>query len=315
MQVSDQLSHIAETTLQAALDHAEATLRAKHGTPRKADGSPAEITIIGYGKLGGLELGYSSDLDLVYLYDDGDSQGMTDGAKPIDNLRYYTRLAQRTNNLLSAPSSNGIIYDIDTRLRPGGASGLPVSSIQGFARYQYENAWTWEHQALTRSRPVAGSAALAARYTALRQEILTRPPEPNLRANILAMRQKMHDNQPAPPADHFHLKQSAGGLIDIEFIVQYLLLAHSAEEPVLCRMSDNIRQLAALEATGILTSSQAMTLRDNYRKLRLEVHHRQLNDTDNYAPLRDWQALREQVIAIWQDVFQENPPASGEKSA
>ncbi|SAM58345.1 Glutamate-ammonia-ligase adenylyltransferase [Cardiobacterium hominis] len=311
MQVSDQLSHIAETTLQAALDHAEATLRAKHGTPRKADGSPAEITIIGYGKLGGLELGYSSDLDLVYIYDDGDSQGMTDGAKPIDNLRYYTRLAQRTNNLLSAASSNGIIYDIDTRLRPGGASGLPVSSIQGFARYQRENAWTWEHQALTRSRPVAGSAALAARYTALRQEILTRPPEPNLRENILAMRQKMHDNQPAPPEGHFHLKQDAGGLIDIEFIVQYLLLAHSAEEPVLCRMSDNIRQLAALEATGILTSSQAMTLRDNYRKLRLEVHHRQLNDTDNYAPLRDWQALREQVIAIWQDVFQRKPGVIG----
>ena len=307
MQVSDQLSHIAETTLQAALEHAEHTLREKHGIPRKADGSPAEIAIIGYGKLGGLELGYGSDLDIIYLYDDGDTDGMTDGEKPIDNQRYYTRLAQRTSNLLGAASSNGTIYTIDTRLRPGGASGLPVSSIQGFARYQRENAWTWEHQALTRSRPVAGSATLAARYTALRQEILTRPPEPNLRDNILAMRQKMHDNQPAPPEGHFHLKQDAGGLIDIEFIVQYLLLAHGAEEPVLCRMSDNIRQLAALEATGILTSSQAMTLRDSYRKLRLEVHHRQLNDTGNHAPLRDWQPLRDQVIAIWQDVFAENP--------
>ena len=310
MQVSDQLSHIAETTLQAALEHSEQILREKHGTPRKADGSPAEITIIGYGKLGGLELGYGSDLDLVYLYDDGDSQGMTDGEKPIDNLRYYTRLAQRTNNLLSAPSSNGITYAIDTRLRPGGASGLPVCSIQGFARYQRENAWTWEHQALTRSRPVAGSAALAARYNALRQDILTRPAPPNLRADILAMRQKMHDNQPAPPEGHFHLKQSAGGLIDIEFIVQYLLLAHGAAEPVLCRMSDNIRQLAALEATGILTSSQAMTLRDAYRRLRFDTHQRQLNDADNYAPVRDWQTLREQVIAIWQDVFQEKPPAA-----
>ena len=309
MQVSDQLSHIAETTLQAALDHAEATLRGKHGTPRKADGSPAEITIIGYGKLGGLELGYGSDLDLVYLYDDGDSQGMTDGAKPIDNLRYYTRLAQRTNNLLSAASSNGIIYDIDTRLRPGGASGLPVSSIQGFARYQRENAWTWEHQALTRSRPVAGSAALAARYNELRQQILTLPAPPDLRAQILAMREKMHANHPDPADGSFHLKQSAGGLIDIEFIVQYLLLAHGAEEPVLCRMSDNIRQLAALEATGILTSSQAMTLRDAYRKLRFETHHRQLNDTDHHVPAREWQPLREQVIAIWQEVFAETRTA------
>ena len=307
MQVSDQLSHIAETTLQAALDHAESTLRAKHGTPRKADGSPAEITIIGYGKLGGLELGYGSDLDLVYLYDDGDSQGMTDGAKPIDNQQYYSRLAQRTTNLLGAPSSNGITYDIDTRLRPGGASGLPAHSIQGFARYQRENAWTWEHQALTRSRPVAGSPALAARYNELRQQILTLPAPPDLRAQILAMREKMHANHPDPADGSFHLKQSAGGLIDIEFIVQYLLLAHGAEEPVLCRMSDNIRQLAALEATGILTSSQAMTLRDAYRKLRFETHHRQLNDTDHHVPAREWQPLREQVIAIWQEVFAENP--------
>ena len=307
MQVSDQLSHIAETTLQAALEHSEQILREKHGTPRKADDSPAEITIIGYGKLGGLELGYSSDLDLVYLYDDGDSQGMTDGAKPIDNQQYYSRLAQRTTNLLGAPSSNGITYDIDTRLRPGGASGLPAHSIQGFARYQRENAWTWEHQALTRSRPVAGSAALAARYNELRQQILTLPAPPDLRAQILAMREKMHANHPDPADGSFHLKQGAGGLIDIEFIVQYLLLAHGAEEPVLCRMSDNIRQLAALEATGILTSSQAMTLRDAYRKLRFETHHRQLNDTDNHVPAREWQPLREQVIAIWQDVFTENP--------
>ena len=307
MQVSDQLSHIAETTLQAALDHAEATLRGKHGTPRKADGSPAEITIIGYGKLGGLELGYGSDLDLVYLYDDGDSQGMTDGAKPIDNQQYYSRLAQRTTNLLGAPSSNGITYDIDTRLRPGGASGLPAHSIQGFARYQRENAWTWEHQALTRSRPVAGSAALATRYNELRQQILTLPAPPDLRAQILTMREKMHANHPDPADGSFHLKQGAGGLIDIEFIVQYLLLAHGAEEPVLCRMSDNIRQLAALEATGILTSSQAMTLRDAYRKLRFETHHRQLNDTDHHVPAREWQPLREQVIAIWQEVFAENP--------
>ena len=303
MQVSDQLSHIAETTLQAALDHAEATLRAKHGTPRKADGSPAEITIIGYGKLGGLELGYSSDLDLVYLYDDGDSQGMTDGAKPIDNLRYYTRLAQRTNNLLSAASSNGIIYDIDTRLRPGGASGLPVSSIQGFARYQRENAWTWEHQALTRSRAVAGSPALGERYTRLRHELLTRPAKATLREDILAMRQKMHDNAAPLPPDTFHLKQSAGGLIDIEFIVQYLLLTHGAAEPILSRMSDNIRQLAALEATGILTSSQAMTLRDAYRKLRAEAHHRQLNDRDKRVPAAPWQALRDNICAIWRDIF------------
>ncbi|WP_298641799.1 bifunctional [glutamate--ammonia ligase]-adenylyl-L-tyrosine phosphorylase/[glutamate--ammonia-ligase] adenylyltransferase [uncultured Cardiobacterium sp.] len=303
MQVSDQLSHIAETTLQAALDHAAHTLQAKHGIPRKADGSPAEVAIIGYGKLGGLELGYGSDLDIIYLYDDGDTDGMTDGAKPIDNRLYHTRLAQRTSNLLSAASSNGSIYTIDTRLRPGGASGLPAISIQGFARYQQESAWTWEHQALTRSRPVAGSPALGERYTRLRHELLTRPAKATLREDILAMRQKMHDNAAPLPPDTFHLKQSAGGLIDIEFIVQYLLLAHGAAEPVLSRMSDNIRQLAALEATGILTSSQAMTLRDAYRKLRAEAHHRQLNDRDKRVPAAPWQALRDDICAIWRDVF------------
>ena len=303
MQVSDQLSHIAETTLQAALEHAEHTLREKHGIPRKADGSPAEIAIIGYGKLGGLELGYGSDLDIIYLYDDGDTDGVTDGEKPIDNQRYYTRLAQRTSNLLGAASSNGTIYTIDTRLRPGGASGLPAVSIQGFARYQRENAWTWEHQALTRSRAVAGSPALGERYTRLRHELLTRPAKATLREDILAMRQKMHDNAAPLPPDTFHLKQSTGGLIDIEFIVQYLLLAHGAAEPILSRMSDNIRQLAALEATGILTSSQAMTLRDAYRKLRAEAHHRQLNDRDKRVPAAPWQELRDHICAIWRDIF------------
>ena len=288
--LSDQLSALADTILAAALPCAWADMPKKHrDTP--------QFAVVGYGKLGGKELGYASDLDLVYLYDDPHP----------DAGDVYSRLARRLTNWLSAATGAGSLYETDLRLRPNGDAGFLAHSIAAFEKYQRENAWTWEHQALTRSRPVAGSATLAARYTALRQEILTRPPEPNLRDNILAMRQKMHDNQPAPPEGHFHLKQDAGGLIDIEFIVQYLLLAHGAEEPVLCRMSDNIRQLAALEATGILTSSQAMTLRDSYRKLRLEVHHRQLNDTGNHAPLRDWQPLRDQVIAIWQDVFAENP--------
>ncbi|MDO4642980.1 MAG: bifunctional [glutamate--ammonia ligase]-adenylyl-L-tyrosine phosphorylase/[glutamate--ammonia-ligase] adenylyltransferase [Cardiobacteriaceae bacterium] len=306
MQVSDQLSYIAEITLQTALERANHTLQQKHGIPRKADGSPAEIAIIGYGKLGGIELGYGSDLDIIYLYDDGGSQGMSDGDKPLENLQYFTRLSQRTSNLLSAASSNGNIYDIDTRLRPGGSSGLPVCSIQTYARYLEESAWTWEHQALTRSRAVAGSAALAEQFQHIRQHILTRTAKPDLRHDILNMRQKMRDNDKSNSAEAFHLKKGRGGLIDIEFIVQYLLLAYAANEPFIIRMSDNIRQLAALEATGILTSSQAMTLRDAYRKMRGEAHHRQLNGQDNLVIAEEWHDTRQQVQTIWENIFQEN---------
>lgn len=257
MQVSDNLTHIAELILEKAYQHAWNHLMKRHGQPRCANGNIATFAIIGYGKLGGLEMGYSSDLDLVFLYDDERSQGQTDGDKPIANQLFFARLVQRISSILSISSTSGVLYELDTRLRPGGKSGLPAASIEAFADYQYQQAWIWEHQALTRARAICGDKKLCEQFKHLRQQILSQAPKSDLREAVLNMRQKMLDNEPALASNQFHLKKSRGGLIDIEFIVQYLLLANAHEEPILLRMSDNIRQLAALEATGILSSGEA----------------------------------------------------------
>lgn len=304
MHASDNLSLLAEEILATALARTSQELSLRHGIPRTAGGDAAQFAIIAYGKLGGLELSYGSDLDLVFLYDDGRSQGSTDGSKPIANQQYFTRLVQRLNNTLTAASTSGILYETDTRLRPGGSSGMLISSIESFEEYQQKQAWTWEHQALTRARAICGSAELMEKFTAVRHKILTAAPKPDLRQQVADMRAKMLAAH-KPPADAFHLKKSRGGLIDIEFIVQYLLLAHAYEEPILIRMTDNIRQLAALEASGILSSFEAMTLRDLYRQLRGEAHRRYLNNQDNIVPAEQWQNTADCVMRIWERIFDE----------
>ena len=303
MEVSDRLSDIAELTLAQAYQRAQSALVQKHGYPQHSSGGKALYAIVGYGKLGGLELGYGSDLDLLFLFDDGEG-GVTDGQKSIDNLTFYTRLSQRILNILSASSSSGVLYQTDTRLRPSGQSGPLACSLQAFARYQAEQAWTWEHQALTRSRWLLGDNDLKQKFTEIRHRILTQAREPKrLREEVLNMREKIHANQPNRTPEQFHLKYDHGGLIDIEFMVQYLLLKHSHQEPVLTRMSDNIRQLAALEATGILSSSHAMTLRDAYRRLRHESHHCTLGDKNRVVAAKAWSELRQKVMHIWEHIF------------
>lgn len=305
MEVSDRLSDLAELTLAQAYHHAQSALVKKHGYPRHSNGGKALYAIVGYGKLGGLELGYGSDLDLLFVFDDGDG-GETDGTKSIDNLTFFTRLSQRILNILSAASQSGVLYQTDTRLRPSGQSGPLACNIQAFARYQAENAWTWEHQALTRSRWLLGDEPLKQAFNDIRHHILTQAREPKrLREEVLAMREKMHANQPSRTPEQFHLKHDKGGLIDVEFMVQYLLLKHSHQEPVLTRMSDNIRQLAALEATGILSSSHAMTLRDAYRRMRNEAHHCTLGDKSRVVSAKAWADLRQKVQRIWAEVFAE----------
>lgn len=303
MKVSDYLSHIATLVLRSAYQRAYSALSARYGEPRLPDGTLAQFAIIGYGKLGGLELSYGSDLDLLFLYDQKGQHGETDGKKTIANEQFFTRLVQRLNNYLSAPSASGVLYEVDTRLRPGGKSGLVVSSIQAFAHYQRNEAWTWEHQALTRARYICGSDSLGKAFTQLRQAILTQPRDRSLREEVVQMRQKMHDNHHQHDASLFDLKQSSGGLIDIEFIVQYLLLEHAHQEPIIARMSDNIRQLAALEATGLISSNIAMELRDAYRTLRSEAHRQYLNDSNSVVLAADWAQMREKVQGIWQAIF------------
>jgi glutamate-ammonia-ligase adenylyltransferase len=271
MKVSDYLSFLAEVLLEHAITVAKAELVARHGEP---GGPDTGFAVIGYGKLGGIELSYGSDLDLVFVYQGGD--GCTTGPKPIDNIRFYTRLAQRVVHVLSTRMATGRLYEVDLRLRPHGESGLVAVSLQGFRQYQLESAWIWEHQALVRTRAVVGDASLVHALTALRQEILTQSREiDNLAAEVSAMRRRMlqeGSGRLATESGWFDLKRDPGGIVDIEFVVQYLVLAHAHRFPALTRWSDNIRILDSLKETGVLPEEQANALVSAYLAYRSAVH-------------------------------------------
>ena len=269
MKVSDNLSFLAEVIVERAVDIAYGQLIETHGEPS----GDAGFCVIAYGKLGGLELSYESDLDLVFV--STGENGTTVGAKPIDNQRFFTRLAQRVIHILSTNMMGGRLYEVDLRLRPNGDSGLVVTSIQALERYLKHDAWTWEHQALVRARVVAGASALVTQVEALRVEVLSkRRDEVSLADNVTAMRQKMRDHSPAV-GDESHrvaLKYERGGIVDIEFVVQYLVLKHAARYPDVGRWSDVVRILEALEACEILSSSDANSLKEAYLGLRSSVH-------------------------------------------
>ena len=231
MKVSDYLTFIAEVILDAVLAMAWKHITRKHGVPEGLN----TREIVGYGKLGGIELGYSSDLDLVFLHD-SDGQGATDGPRPIDTPVFFTRLGQRIIHLLTAVTPTGTLYEVDMRLRPSGNSGLLVTSLKAFADYQRQNAWTWEHQALVRARVVAGSDVLAEKFAQLRGDILGNERDKTaLREEVVKMRQKMRDHLGSKAtSDTFNIKQDAGGMVDIEFLCQYavLALAHQTRSPM-----------------------------------------------------------------------------------
>ena len=276
MKVSDHLSDVAELVLDACLDIAWDDLVSRAGMPAGADSVNKRFAIIGYGKLGGLELGYGSDLDIVFLHDL--PEGDTAGEKPIDNQRFVARLARRLVHFLGTQTGSGQLYEVDMRLRPSGRKGFLVSGLDAFARYQQQSAWTWEHQALTRARPVAGDRAIAERFQTIRHEILTQHVKrEGLRQEVAAMRQRMREHLSKTTSDTVDLKQGRGGIADLEFIVQYLLLAHAPENPALTTWSDNIRQLDSLAEAGVITAEQASALQDAYRALRETSHRLALN--------------------------------------
>ncbi|MGH8312350.1 MAG: bifunctional [glutamate--ammonia ligase]-adenylyl-L-tyrosine phosphorylase/[glutamate--ammonia-ligase] adenylyltransferase, partial [Gammaproteobacteria bacterium] len=257
MKVSDFLTWTAEQVIRKALEIAWQHMRARHGEAWCRDSSGerrAHFGVIAYGKLGGWELGYGSDLDLVFLHDSAGEEQQSRGARPLDNNEYFTRLAQRIINILSIPTSSGVLYQVDTRLRPSGTAGLIVSSLEAFTRYQREHAWTWEHQALLRARPVAGDEIVGMTFNALRREILGRPREAEaLKHEVADMRARMLKEH-VQAGEGFDLKLDVGGLTDIEFLVQYWVLANAATHPTLLDWTDNIRNLEGLVATGVLTA-------------------------------------------------------------
>ena len=316
MKVSDYLTWLAEAILEQVLALAWRQTVAKYGTPRRADGSlcDPDFVIVGYGKVGGLELGHGSDLDLVFIHD-GDPQAETDGVKPIDGAQFFNRLGQRIIHLLTTQTNSGQLYEVDMRLRPSGAAGLLVSSLGAFLRYQESEAWTWEHQALVRARVLVGCPRVGQAFEAVRAQVLGRARElATLRGEVSEMRAKMRDNLGSKAtaagtaanafeaALPFDLKQDAGGIVDIEFMVQYAALAWSRQYPELLEFTDNIRILEGLERVGMLPGEDARLLRDIYKAYRAAAHRQALQKQPGVVSGEQFPDERRSVMRIWREL-------------
>ena len=307
MKVSDYLTWLAEAILQAVLEIAWREMQAKYGTPQRTEGEPAELdfVVVGYGKLGGIELSYGSDLDLVFLHDLPSNLMTAGGPREIANTVFFTRLGQRIIHILNTFTPSGQLYEVDMRLRPSGNSGLLVTSLEAFKQYQLKEAWTWEHQALVRARPVAGSARLAEDFMAVRGEILSQRRDPTvLRQEVIDMREKMRKHLGSgETTEGVDLKQDAGGIVDIEFSVQYLVLRHAAEASGLFEYTDNIRILDALESGGYLSEQSADALRECYKTYRSIGHRQSLEERKGLVSEAEIAEMRAIVSGIWGEIF------------
>lgn len=320
MKVSDYLTFIAEAILEHVLQLAWEHMVAKHGRPLRADGSvetEPNFVIVGYGKLGGIELGHGSDLDLVFIHNADTSlstEGLGEGKGSIDNLTFYARLGQRIIFILNTQTASGKIYEVDMRLRPSGNSGMLVATLTAFERYQQKEAWTWEHQALVRARVVAGSAELAARFDEVRMAILRQQRDlAKLRQDVSEMRHKMRDQLGSEGksrrenAPLFNLKQDAGGIVDIEFMVQYAALAWAYQAPEIVQYTDNIRILGSLEEAGLLDATSVAQLIAAYKAYRSIGHRLALQQQEAVlAGEHLFDVEREQVSHIWHQLIESN---------
>lgn len=289
-QVADDLSALADSVLRVTAEWCWGRLRNRHR-------EQPQFAVIGYGKLGGKELGYGSDLDIVFVFDDDDERAP----------EVYAAFVRKLINWLTVKTGEGDLFEIDTALRPNGNSGLLVTSFQAYADYQQQRgsntAWTWEHQAMTRARFVMGSEGLHARFDAVRQAVITAPRDAAaLRSEIVAMRERVRSAHPAP-ADQFDVKHSPGGMVDAEFAVQYLVLAHSAAHPELQGNVGNIALLQRAEAAGLLPASVGRAAADAYRTLRHVQHRARLNEEPTRVPPETLAAEQGAVRALWRAVF------------
>jgi glutamate-ammonia-ligase adenylyltransferase len=312
MRVSDHLTAIAEVVLREVLGRVWQHLTARHGRPRctVADARrEAGFAVIAYGKLGGIELGYGSDLDLVFLHNSDGEEEQTDGPRVLDNAVFFGRLAQRIIHMLNTQTPSGVLYEIDVRLRPSGAAGLLVSSLRRFADYQRSEAWTWEHQALVRARVVAGDPQIAAAFARVRAEVLGRVREPDaLKREVREMRQKMRDELGSRDPATFDIKQDPGGIADIEFLVQYGVLRWAHRHPQLLQWPDNIRLLATLAELQLFATADAQALTDAYRELRAVVHRLSLQELPAKVEASSLATTRERVQRIWAALIESPDP-------
>jgi glutamate-ammonia-ligase adenylyltransferase len=304
MKVSDYLSEIGEATVARVLRLAFQHLASRHGPPKGLRSDETGLLVLGYGKLGGLELGYGSDLDLVFVHGSDQGSAETLGPKSISHEQFYSRLGQRMIHMMTTRTPAGILYEVDMRLRPDGSKGMLVRSMTSFADYQDRQAWTWEHQALVRARPVAGDDALAARFAEVRRAILCRRRDPDqLREEVRAMRQRMRETLDKSGDGRFDLKQGPGGIADVEFMVQYSVLRWAADYPDLADWTDNIRILETLGRHELLPGAAAEELTPAYKALRTAYHRGALQEQPKTVPDDQLLPERTQVRDLWQQLL------------
>lgn len=297
---SDHLTWVAESILRMACQQAHRHVQARHGCPLDANGQRTDqgIGIIGYGKLGGIELSYGSDLDLVFVHC-VDERTETDGDKPISGQQYLQRWVRHFLQILNVRTTSGVLYEIDTRLRPSGSKGLMVVSLSGYQKYLESEAWTWERQALVRARPIAGDPDALDQFAQIRQAVLRHARDSQaLKRDVIEMREKMRNH-----LSQTDIKHASGGVVDLEFIVQYLTLRDAPSCPALTQWSDNLRLLETLAAHKAMPDSQARALIDAYLSLRTAQHRQALA-----API-DMEALtaaKDTVRSAWKQWLGDN---------
>ena len=294
-QVADDLSALAQSILRVTARWCWSRLKNRHR-------ETAQVAIIAYGKLGGLELGYGSDLDIVFVYEDDDER----------SAELYATFVRKLINWLTVKTGEGDLYEIDTALRPNGNSGLLVTSFNAYAAYQEKRgsntAWTWEHQAMTRARFVLGDESMRIRFDAIRRGVITAPRViDDLRAEIVGMREKVRDAHPVKDG-RFDVKHSPGGMVDVEFVVQFLVLAHAAQHETLVANLGNIALLRLAQDAGLLPDGVGTTAAQAYRELRKVQHHARLNEESTQVPAGQVDMQREAVLVLWRTVFGGPPP-------
>lgn len=305
MKISDHLTYLAEAIIGAVVNMAWKAVSQRFGVPEHLGENEKGFAVIGYGKLGGIELGYNSDLDLVFLHNAPENSETVGGRKSVSSHRFYLKLAQKINSIFNLNTSVGVLYEVDMRLRPSGEAGLLVSTFNAYEFYQKNEAWTWESQALVRARCVYGTKSLKAEFDQIRQSTLAKKRDAvTLKAEITGMRAKMYQHFTQPQAVEFNLKTDKGGITDIEFIAQYLVLANAETSPEMAVWSDNVRIFDTAMAYGILTEPAGEQLKHCYTAMRNRIHHLNLLRQPSCVPMSEFEAERNFVGQIWSQIFQ-----------
>ncbi len=304
IKVSDYLTWIAEAVLNTVVEFAWRMMQQRSGLP----GGMTEANkrnpfmVLGYGKVGGIELGYGSDLDIVFVYEglNSSDQAVGSNGKSLDNAIYFVRMGQKIISLMTTLMPSGTLYEVDTRLRPNGASGMMVVDFEGYKSYLENKAWVWEYQAFVRVRPVVGDAQSVAAFTEFKTRFLCKARSiESLRTEVVDMRLRMQKELDKTNDELFDLKQGRGGIVDIEFMVQFLVLAYANQYPKLCAFSDNLRVLEAIAEAELLTPQEVDGLLEAYKVYRSKYHRVALQNEKPLVSSGCYQAQREVVQSTW----------------